>query len=252
MVHLPALPGAPGNEHPIDAIETRAVADARTLADGGIDAVLVENYGDAPYYRDSVPDHTVAAMTRVADAVVEAVDCPVGINVLRNDATAAMSIAAAVDAAFVRINVHTGARITDQGIVEGNAAETIRLRDRLDADVAILADHEVKYSAPLSTATSAAPFVETVGRGGADAIVVSGSATGDPVPQATLETVLEARAAVDSDAPVVLGSGVTPENATTLLADADGAIVGTALKQGGKTTAPVDPARVEALVTAVD
>ncbi len=250
MVHLDALPGAPDFDGDRAAIREAMCRDARRLADGGVDAVMIENFGDAPFYAEDVPTHTVATMTALAADLQEEVDLPVGVNVLRNDAEAAVSIAAATGASFVRVNVHTGVRATDQGIVTGRAAETVRLRDRLDADVDILADVDVKHSAPVAER----PLSEAVGdlleRGKADGIVVSGAGTGRTTDREHLEAVLEARDRFDADVPVFVGSGVTSDTVADLLTLADGAIVGSDLKQGGETTAPVDAGRVRDLVNA--
>jgi membrane complex biogenesis BtpA family protein len=248
MIHLPALPGAPGNDCDREAIRDAALRDARALDEANVDAVLVENFGDAPFYPDDVPDHVVAELTAVTDAVRREVSVPVGVNVLRNDAEAALSVAAAAGASFVRVNVHVGARVTDQGVVEGRAHETMRLRDRIDADVAVLADVAVKHSAPLGDVPFEQTVEETVKRGLADGVAVSGSGTGDPVALDRLETAASVLA--DHDAAVLAGSGVTPETVGDVLAAADGAIVGTALKAGGETTAAVDRDRVAALVSA--
>jgi membrane complex biogenesis BtpA family protein len=250
MVHLPPLPGAPGysGTDGRTAVRERACADARALADAGFDAVLVENYGDAPYYPEDVPPHTVAELTAIVEAVRGAVDCPVGVNVLRNDATAALSVAAATGGAFVRVNVHTGLRATDQGPLAGQAHETLRLRERVDADVAVLADVAVKHSAGLADRDIQALAEETVDRGFADGLVVSGPATGTPADESRLSTVCRARTAATRDVPVLVGSGVTPENAPALLNMADGAIVGTATKEAAMTANPVDPERARALV----
>jgi membrane complex biogenesis BtpA family protein len=250
MVHLPPLPGTPGFDGDRAAVRERAVADARALEAGGADGLVVENYGDTPFHPEDVPKSTVAEMTRAAAAVADAVALPLGINVLRNDAAAALSIAAAVDAAFVRVNVHTGARVTDQGLIEGRAHETLRLRDRLDADVAVLADVAVKHSAPLADRPLAAVVADEIERGRADGLVVSGPATGATTDTADLGAVADARDDVDESAPVFVGSGVTAANVADLLAVADGVVVGTALKEGGETTNPVDSDRVEELCRA--
>ena len=252
MAHLPPLPGAPRSDGDLETVLDRAVADAEALATGGVDGLLVENFGDAPFYPDDVPKHTVAAMTRAATAVDGAVDLPVGVNVLRNDAGAALSVAAAAGGAFVRVNVHAGARVTDQGVIEGRAHETLRLRDRLDADIAVLADVDVKHSAPLGERSVREELCDVCERGLADAVVVSGPATGEQVEEAALGAAIEARDEVASETPVLVGSGVTADNAADLLAAADGAIVGTALKEGGETTAPVDAGRVADVVSAAD
>lgn len=252
MVHLPALPGAPGYDEQGGraAVRERALADARTLAAGGVDGLVVENYGDAPFYPEEVPRHVVADMTCITDRVAAAVDLPVGVNVLRNDATAALSIAAAVDAAFVRINVHTGARVTDQGVIEGRAHETLRLRDRLDTEVAILADVAVKHSVSLGEPDLPTTVADAIERGNVDGLVVSGPATGESTDTDDLRRVTDRRDDIGAAVPVFVGSGVTAENVADLLSVADGTIVGTALKEDGVTTEPVERARVERLVTA--
>lgn len=251
MVHLPPLPGAPGYAGDRGHIRGQALADAYALAEAGFDAVLLENFGDAPYYPESVPKHVVAEMTAVARELGIGLERPYGINVLRNDSEAALSVAAAAGGSFVRVNVHTGARETDQGIVEGTAHETLRLRDRLDADVAILADVAVKHSGAVGDRDVNALAAETIERGRADGLVVSGPATGEPADADDLKTVLDTRDDVDPDVPVFVGSGVTAENAPALLDLADGVIVGTTLKQGGETDNPVDPDRAKAFVDAV-
>ncbi|PSP97624.1 phosphorybosylanthranilate isomerase [Halobacteriales archaeon QS_4_70_19] len=249
MVHLSALPGAPGFDGERATLRERAVTDARTLAEGGMDAVLVENFGDAPFRPGEVPRHVVASMTALVGAVRRAVDVPVGVNVLRSDGPGAVAIAAATSASFVRVNVHTGARLTDQGIVEGRAHETLRLRQRLDAEgVAVLADVAVKHSAPLADRPVVAEAREAIERGGADGLVVSGPATGAPVDTARLEEV--AGVADETGVPLVVGSGVTPDSVGDILDVADAVVVGTALKRDDDVTAPVDGDRVERLVAA--
>lgn len=250
MVHLPPLPGSPRYAGSRSHIRGRALADAVALEEGGFDALMVENFGDTPYYPDSVPAHTVAEMTAVARELGIGIDCPHGVNVLRNDSEAAISVAAASGGSFVRVNVHTGARVTDQGLLDGDAHETLRVRDRIDSDVAILADVAVKHAAPVTERDIAELATETIQRGLADGLVVSGPATGAPADAEELQTVLDARDDADPDAPVFVGSGVTPENAPALLDIADGLIVGTALKAGGETENPVDEEWVAALVAA--
>jgi len=252
MVHLEPLPGAPRADADLAAVVDRAVSDAEALEAGGVDGLMIENFGDAPFYPDDVPKHVVAAMTRAAGAVADATPLPLGINVLRNDATAALSVAAAVDADFVRVNVHTGARVADQGLLQGQAHETMRLRDRLDADVGVFADVDVKHSAPLAAeAYSAESFTDQVERGLADASVVSGSGTGSPVDLDHLRNVALTREEHGLETPILVGSGVRPDNVADVLDVADGAIVGTALKAGGETTNPVDADRVAAFMDRV-
>ncbi|MFC3478022.1 BtpA/SgcQ family protein [Halobacterium litoreum] len=248
MVHLDALPGAPGFDGGRAAIRDAMLRDARRLEAGGVDALMLENFGDAPFYADDVPKHVVASMAALARDLRRETDLPIGVNVLRNDAEAAISVAAAADAQFVRVNVHAAARLTDQGVVTGQAAETVRLRDRLGADVSILADVDVKHSAPLAERPLTEEVAELVERGHADGLVASGAGTGHETDRDHLEAVVAARDELGVDAPVFVGSGVTQSTVGETLALADGVIVGTALKEDGETTAPVDEARVRDLV----
>jgi len=247
MVHLQALPGAPGADVALDGVEARAVEEAQALHAAGFDGCVVENFGDQPFHKDQVEPITVAAMTRVVGAVCRAVPgWRVGVNVLRNDARAALAIAHACGAQFIRVNVHVGATATDQGVIEGRAAETVRLRRALGAAVEIWADVHVKHGRSLAHPTAVREAEDAVHRGRADAVIVSGAGTG----QAADVQELQAIAALRLGVPVVVGSGVTAANCAAMLQHADGAIVGTTLKHGGVTTAALDPDRVRRFVHA--
>ena len=253
MVHLGPLPGAPRGDRDLESIIDEALDDTRALERGGVDAIMVENLGDAPYYPDDVPKHVVAAMARVTSAISAATDLPLGVNVLRNDADAALAIAAAANGSFIRINVHSGARVTDQGIIEGQAHETVRRRDRLGPNVGLFTDFGVKHSTSITgESPTQEMFLELAERGRADAIIVSGSGTGRPTDTDWLETVVQWRDELDLQTPVLVGSGVDRKTIESILDIADGAIVGTALKENGETHAPVDEHRVGEIVSLAD
>lgn len=247
MVHLPPLPGAPGHAGNRRWIR-RAVDDARRLADAGFDAVLVENLGDAPFYKERVPPETTAAMAVAAHGVRAALapPCAVGVNVLRNDAGAALAVAAAAALDFVRVNVLAGAAVTDQGVIEGRAADVLRLRARIAPDVRIVADLRVKHARPLASRPLEEEARDLVERAGADAVVVSGARTGAATDPQELAAV---RAAVGR-VPLLVGSGATTRTVARLLTHADGVIVGTAVKRGARLDAPVDARRARAFVKA--
>lgn len=256
VVHLAALPGAPrwtgaadSKSPPLERLLAAAVADARALANGGCDALIVENFGDVPFHPGAVPPETIAAMALAVRAVIDAAPgLPVGVNVLRNDARAALGICAATGASFLRVNVHAGAAVTDQGLVEGRAHETLRERARLAPDALVLADAHVKHATPLSRETLAQSVEDLVLRALCDGVIVSGASTGRP-PDA--QRVREAAGAAHG-APVLVGSGLDERNARELLAHATGAIVGTALKRDGDVASPVDAARVRRMRAVFD
>ena len=259
MVHARALPGSPGYAGDWPAVVDAARADAAALAEGGVDAVMVENFGDVPFYRGRVPAETVACLTVLASAVRQEAGLPVGVNVLRNDGTSAVAVALAAGAFFVRVNVLAGAVVADQGVIEGDAATLMRQRRALQAEhVAVVADVRVKHAAPLA-GTGWLPIEreveELILRAGASAVVVSGEGTGrsadvDEV-RAAAEAARRCGEALGRPVPLWIGSGVTAETAPALSRLADGLIVGTSLKHGGRVDAPVDANRVRDLVQAV-
>jgi membrane complex biogenesis BtpA family protein len=246
MVHLLPLPGSPRWAGSLDAVVERAVGDARALAAGGFHACLVENYGDAPFSPGRVDPATIAAMAAVVAEVRRVVTLPVGVNVLKNDAGGALAVAAATGAAFVRVNVHVGAVVADQGLLQGDAYHTLRYRRLLGSATRLFVDVGGKHAVPLAPVELEQVARDAAERGLADALVVSGPATGQPTDPGDVKRVR----AVVSDRPLLVGSGVTPDTVGPLLSLADGVIVGTWLKRDGRTANPVDPDRVRALARA--
>lgn len=244
VVHLLPLPGSPRYGADIDRIIEHAVNDARAYSRGGAGAVIIENFGDVPFTAGRVGPETIAAMAVAGRAVRSAISLPIGFNVLRNDAMSALALCAASDGDFIRVNIHTGVMITDQGLIEGNAFETLRIRARIAPQTRIFADVHVKHAVPLGNWKIEESARDALERGLADALIVSGSGTGMP---ASVEDVERVRSAFPK-AKILLGSGVTAANAKDYLRAADGCIVGSSLKQGGKLSRPVDPKRVAALV----
>ncbi|MEM8679580.1 MAG: BtpA/SgcQ family protein [Planctomycetota bacterium] len=245
MIHLPPLPGSPRSNDTLSGITAFAVQDAETLLAGGVDALMIENFGDAPFFPGRTPAITVASITCVASEVKRRFDQPLGINVLRNDGGSALAIAAAVGADFIRVNVLCGARVTDQGVIQGIAHDLLRQRRELNVEhVQIFADVDVKHSVPLAARPLADEVADTLHRGGADALIVSGVGTGSAVEASHVEATKRAA----GNAPVLIGSGTNCENIQQLAEFADGFIVGSALKSNGQLTSPVELTRVESMV----
>jgi uncharacterized protein len=246
VVHLLPLPSSPRWEGNLSAVMDRAAREATALASGGVDGIIVENFFDAPFARTQVDPAVVSAMTSIVQRLMNLVALPIGINVLRNDARSALAIASCVGAKFIRVNVFTGTMVTDQGLIEGQAHELLRYRRELGSDVKILADVLVKHARPLGSPNLTIAVQETLERGLADGVILSGWATGSPP---SLEDLELAKAAA-GDSPVFIGSGASWENIGTLMQSADGAIVSSSLKRRGKIEEPIDPIRVSQFVEA--
>jgi hypothetical protein len=247
VVHLPPLPGSPRWGGDLEPVLGQAEEEAVALERGGANGIIVENFGDAPFRIGPVPPETVAAMTLAVARVRQATSLPVGINMLRNDARSALGVAVATGAAFIRVNIHYGVMAADEGLVQGEAFETLRQRRALGADIQILADVLVKHAVPLGPVDLKLMARETAYRGLADGLIITGPVTGQP-PKAA--DVALARQAVP-DRLLLVGSGVEASNARELLAHADGAIIGTSLKYGGLVANRIDAERVKRLAQVI-
>jgi hypothetical protein len=247
VVHLLPLPTSPRWGGSLKAVIDRAEQEATALASGGVNGIIVENFFDAPFTKNQVDPAVVSAMTLVVERLMNLVTLPVGINVLRNDAQSAIAIASCVHAQFIRVNVLTGVMATDQGLIEGQAYELLRYRRELGSDVQILADVLVKHGRPLGSPNLTTAVQETIERGLADGVILSGWATGSPP---SLED-LELASAAANGTPVFIGSGANWENIPTLMQAADGVIVSSSLKRRGRIEQPIDPIRVSQFVEAV-
>jgi membrane complex biogenesis BtpA family protein len=251
VVHLLPLPGSARWGGDFDAVLDRAMADALAYARGGTDALIVENFGDAPFAKLAVGPETVAAMCAAGRAVREALAdadraaLPLGYNVLRNDARAALALCAAAEGAFVRVNVHTGSAWTDQGLIEGDAHGTAQYRRRVCPCALIFADVHVKHAQPAGPGQTIEEAAhDTRDRGLAEALIVTGSETGQ---SADLAAIARVRRACPETL-LLVGSGVTTENVANCLRNgADGCIVGSACERGGRAGNAVEEARVAAL-----
>jgi len=250
VIHLLPLPGSPRWDGHMDPVCLRAEQEAAALATGGVDAIIIENFFDAPFTRHRVDTATACALSVVIKRVMNICDLPIGVNVLRNDGLTALAVAATVGAQFIRVNVLTGAMVTDQGIIQGDAHELLMYRKHLLAHkrIKILADVMVKHATPLGAETDIKQAAkDTVARGLADGVIVSGTATGSAPDQHDLSAVRDAVPGT----PLFIGSGTTLENVAALMRTADGVIVASSLKRQGQLENPVDVERVRALVNAV-
>lgn len=245
MVHLAPLPGSPRYEGmTMKEITDLALADARMLKEAGVDGAIVENFGDVMFFK-RVPAETIAAMTYVAANIAREVPgLTLGMCVLQSDAISGLAIANTVGAKFIRVPYYTETYVVDAGLMDSIAAETLRYRKFLNADVKIFADVHIKHGYPLSQRPIGESAADAEHRGLADAILVTGIATGA---QTKADDVKEVKASVKST-PVFVASGVDEKNLPLYKKYADGAILGTHIKVNEDTEAPIDPIKLSAFM----
>ena len=240
VLHLLPLPGAPLYDGAMQKVYDQALAELEVFKRHSLDSVIVENFRDMPYFPGRVPSETVAAMAAVSREVVRAAEMPVGVNVLRSDGEAAIAVAVASGAHYVRVNVHMGTVVADQGVIQGSSQYSVRLRSALRSSVLIFADVGVKHAAPLAGRSLDIETRDLAERGLADAVIVTGDRTGVETSVGDIETV---RAA--TSLPLLIGSGATPDNIDRMLPKVNGLIVGSYFKKDGAGHNSVEPARVE-------
>lgn len=253
VIHLPPLPGSPlsSQENPeklLQQIGFRAFQEAKLLEKSGFDALILENYGDVPFFGDKAPPETIAAMTLIAGAIREAVKIPIGLNVLRNDALSALAIASVCGCHFIRVNVLSGVAATDQGMIPGVAAHLMREKKRLSSPVQVLADVHVKHATSLLHQDIRMAADDLLKRALADGIIVTGQGTGLPAPLEEVESVcayLNTR-----KTPIFVGSGVTSENVQDFKKFTDHFIIGSYIKRGGKAGEELDVQRIKKFLKA--
>ena len=248
MIHVGALPGTPASAMSVRELVELAVREARVYREGGVDGIALENMHDVPYLRGSVGPEIVAAMTLLGQAVKAEGGLPTGIQILAGANTEAMAVAHAAGLDFIRAEGYVFAHVADEGLIESSAAKLLRYRKMIGAErVQVWADVKKKHSAHAITADiSLGATAETVEFMRGDAVIVTGSVTGDPP---KIEDVREAKA--HCRLPILLGSGVDVNNIGAFFPEADGFIVGSHFKVDGHWANTVDPKRVERFMSEV-
>ena len=245
VVHLKSLPGSPGNYLPLDEIIELAQEDVNNLIFGGVDGIIIENFGDTPFVKDDISKRTLASFTTVVENIEYDRDIKVGINVLRNDGISALSIAEATKADFVRINVLNNVMMyTDQGMIEGKAHEIVQFKNSLNKEIEIYADVFVKHAVPPEGSKIENHTEELIHRAGADVVIVTGDGTGHEINIEDLNKVRD----IVPQGKLAIGSGVNEENIEQYLDLADILIVGTNFKVDQDVSKRVDQRSVEQLI----
>jgi len=245
MVHCLPLPGTVHYHGNLERLFAQAVQDAKTLEAAGVDAVIVENMGDDPF-AVTLDTAQVAALAIATSKVREAVSIPVGVDAAFCDYQASLSIAHTTGAQFVRIPVFVDTVEYYGGLMNPCARACMLYRKALGAeDVMILADVQVKHTNMLLPHVTIEQSAKNAAACGADAIIVTGSAIGMETPIQMIE-----RVKMCVSLPVIAGSGVNAGNIQAQLSIADGAIIGTSLKEGGVLSNPISGALVREVLDA--
>ncbi len=248
VIHVGALPGTPASRLGVAELAASAAEEARVYRAAGVHALIIENMHDVPYLRGEVGPEIVAAMAVVGRAVRDEFESPVGVQILAGANLAALAVAHAAGLDFIRAEGYAFAHVADEGWIDSSAAELLRFRRKIGAErVGVWADVKKKHSSHAVTAdVSLGATAETVEFMRADAVLVTGSTTGEPP---RVEDVREVRGACRL--PLILGSGVDEKNIGGFYHEADGFIVGSSFKVEGHWANPIDAGRVKRFLEVV-
>ena len=248
VVHLLPLPGSPKFDGDFEGIVERALNDALKYYEGGVDAIIVENYGDKPFSIRVERVETIAAFATIAHLIRREVDLPLGLSLLRNSGPEAIGVAYVVGADFIRVNNLCQVLVSPEGLLNPVGREVAEKRRELNAwNIKVFADVNVKHATPVAQTPLEEVVKDCEERCLADAIIVTGRRTGE---ETSLEELLKVKSY--TTLPVLVGSGVTVDNIERYWRYADGFIVGTYFKKNGVTTNPVDIGRVKKLMKKVE
>lgn len=248
MIHVQALPGTPAYGGNMGSVIEQAVKEAQLFQRCGLSAIMIENMHDTPYLQRKVGPEITAAMTAVAVAVRQACALPCGIQVLAGANREALAVALAAGLSFIRAEGFVFAHLADEGLMQSDAGKLLRYRRAIGADrILVFTDIKKKHSAhaitsdvSLAETAKAAEFFRS------DGLVVTGGATGEA---AALEEVRAAKAA--SSLPILIGSGIRPDNIAEYWPHCDGVIVGSWFKKDGHWANQVEEDRVKRMVEVV-
>jgi len=246
MIHVRALPGTPRASLSMEQVVEYAVTEARIYRAAGFNALMIENMHDVPYLKRNVGPEITAAMAVVAREIKKETSLPLGVQILAGANEAALAVAVASGADFVRAEGFVFAHVADEGLIESDAGTLMRYRKAIGADrVRVFADIKKKHSA--HAVTSDVSIAETAHAAEfflVDGVIVTGQATGMA---ANPEELTAVHGAVSI--PTLIGSGIDPQNMRRF-EKADGFIVGSWVKEGGYWANELDPQRAQAIADA--
>lgn len=229
MVHLLPLPGNPAYKDNKAEIVANALDDAKRLLEGGVDAIMLENFSDWPQYSTEIPLEAYSLMLNVATRIKEFCNVPFGVNIEMNAYVQEWAMAYACDADFIRVEAFVDNRAGSFGYIEACSTPLAKLMKDYPADTMLFTDvHTAEtYGMP------EVPINELAGNAighDSSAVIVTEN---DQCKRVTVDDVRSMREVV-GDFPILVGSGVKPGNVLDYLEYADGVIVGRGFKTGDR------------------
>ncbi len=245
MIAVAPLPGSPGYEGDDRKIVAQAMDDLRHYREVGAEVIVLENSHDLPYIKPPLPVRAIEVMKRVAREVRAAFGGPIGLQMLEAANDAALEIAHAAELDFLRVEGYVFAHIGGAGLIEGCAGKLLRRRKELGCQhIKIFGDVKKKHCS--HAITGDLDIVDVVKQSEfflVDGVIVTGARTAEPPSVTELRRVKKA-----AHVPVLIGSGMTPENIAKYYALADGFIIGSTFREGGRFLGRLERSRLDAFM----
>lgn len=247
MIAVRALPGSPLYKGDDRAIVREALSDLERYVAAGVDAIVLENSHDLPYVKPPLDPKAVSLMTRVAKKIRKRFKGPIGLQMLEAANKTALCVAHAADLDFLRVEGYVFAHLGGAGLIEGCAGKLLRQRKKLRCEhIKIFGDVKKKHcSHALTGDLDITDVVKQSEFFLVDGVIVTGPRTGESPDLRELQRVKKI-----ARVPVLIGSGLTPENIASYLPWADGFIVGSCLRENGDFLGRLQVSRLKAFVQA--
>ena len=247
MIAVLPLPGSPLYDGDDQRVIDQALSDLEHYKKVGVDSILLENDHDLPYIQPPLDEKGIALMIRIAREVRNRFDGPVGIQMLEAANITSLEIAVEVDLDYIRVEAFVFAHVGGSGVINGSAGKILRRRKELNAEhIKVFADvkkkhgsHSLTIDLDLKDEVMQAEFFL------ADGIIVTSQFTGINPDKSDL---MKAKSV--TKLPVLIGSGMTPENIQDYLSLADGFIVGSCFRKDGKFLEKLEPERLNKFMRA--
>jgi membrane complex biogenesis BtpA family protein len=241
MVHLQPLPGSPlyiNKKSSVERLLNTAISEAMMLYENEVDGIQIENTWDYPYVKGTQLGYeTISVMTAAAIKIKEKIQIPIGINCHLNASLAALAIAKAVDAKWIRVFEFVNTYISNSGIIEAIGPTLMRYRKTINAEeINLLCDANVKQGSHfiISDRTLVEQCNDIYVNGG-DAIIITGHATGKSPDVDTVKCISD-----QIKLPIFIGSGVNLDNISDFLKYCDGFIIGSYFKKNNNWKNEID------------
>jgi len=208
----------------------RALEEIAMFEEEGIDGALVENY----HCHDLlIVEKTLEEISKRNNKIA------IGLNLLSYD-DRVFPMAAKYGAKFIQMDRIAGIYTSGKLDIESYS----KYKEKFP-ELVVLGGVWPKYYHPVKGSDLAADLEEGMNR--AEAIVVTGEGTGKETP---ISKIKYFREKIDGHV-LIVGAGLTPDNAYEQLMVADGAIVGSSIKPDSITHNKVDSIRIKSLMEQV-